>query len=152
MKKEKIDIVKKWPEPKSVWDIQIFFTNFINFYQRFIKGFNRIIAPLIAILKRTRSSVASAFRVNDNELVGDRGAVGRSDMLKKLTYSKSWTKSGNSNNSEESKFLTSKAKEILNRLRQVFTKAPILWHFNSECYIQIETNASDYAIGGVLSQ
>ena len=54
--------------------------------------------------------------------------------------------------SEKPKFLTSKAKEAFNRLRQAFTKASILRYFDPECHIQIETNASGYAIRGVLSQ
>ena len=49
---ERIDIVKKLPEPKSVWDIQVFI-GFANFYQHFIKGFSRIAAPLTTILKIT---------------------------------------------------------------------------------------------------
>ena len=37
-------------------------------------------------------------------------------------------------------------------MRQAFTEAPILRHFDPECHIRIETDASGYAIGGVLSQ
>ena len=37
-------------------------------------------------------------------------------------------------------------------LRQAFIKVPILHHFDPECHIQIETDASGYAIGGVLSK
>ena len=37
-------------------------------------------------------------------------------------------------------------------MKQAFTEAPILQHFDPECHIRIETNASGYAIGGVLSQ
>ena len=53
---------------------------------------------------------------------------------------------GNSN------FLTPEAKLAFSRLRQAFTKAPILHHFDPERYIRIETDASGYAIGGILSQ
>ena len=53
---------------------------------------------------------------------------------------------------EEPKFLTSNAKKTFNRLKQAFTKAPILQHFDPECHIRIETDASGYAIGRVLSQ
>ena len=38
------------------------------------------------------------------------------------------------------------------KLRQVFIKALIFYHFNPECDIRIEMDASSYAIGGVLSQ
>ena len=37
-------------------------------------------------------------------------------------------------------------------MRQAFLKAPILHHFDPERHIRIETDASGYAIGGVLSQ
>ena len=67
-----------------------------------------------------------------------------------MAKSKSQMKSDN--NLEEPKFLISKAKEAFNCLRQAFTKAPILHHFDLECHVWIETNASGYIIGGVLSQ
>ena len=134
MEEERIDAVKKWPEPQSVRDIQVFI-GFANFYRRFIKGFSRIAAPLTAMLKTTGSSVTSASRVD--EVVGGGGTVGRSDASKKSAKSKSRPKSGhlgNSNNSEERKFLTSDAKKAFNHLRQAFT------------------DVSGYVIGGVLSQ
>ena len=52
----------------------------------------------------------------------------------------------------EPTFLTPDAREAFNQLKQAFTKAPILWHFDPECHIRIETNASGYAIREVLSQ
>ena len=147
MEEERIDAVKKWPEPQSIQDIQVFFS-FANFYQRFIKGFSRIAALLTAILKTIESSVALASRVDDDEVVSNGGA-GRSNTSKKLAKSKR-TKSVH--NLEESKFLTFEAKDAFNRLRQAFTKAPILQYFDPKCHIWIEFNASSYAIGRVLSQ
>ena len=95
------------------------------------------------MLKTIGSSVASAFKVDDDGVVDDRGAVdgdvvGRSDALKKSAKSKSQTKSGhlsNSNDLEEPKFLTSNARKAFNRLRQAFTKALILRYFDLECHI-----------------
>ena len=52
----------------------------------------------------------------------------------------------------ESGFLTSRARKAFTKLRQAFIKAPILHHFDPERHIRIETDASGYAIGGVLSQ
>ena len=49
-------------------------------------------------------------------------------------------------------FLTPRAKLTFTKLRQAFLKALIFYHFNPECYIWIEIDASGYAIGGVLSQ
>ena len=52
----------------------------------------------------------------------------------------------------EPTFLTLDAKEAFNQLRQMFTKALSLRHFDLECHIRIKNDASGYAIEGVLSQ
>ena len=49
-------------------------------------------------------------------------------------------------------FLTPKAKLPFLQLKEAFTEAPIFYHFDPGRYIRIETDASDYAIGGILSQ
>ena len=51
-----------------------------------------------------------------------------------------------------SSFLTPEAKLAFSRLRQAFTKVPILHYFDPKCYIRIKTDTSGYAIGGILSQ
>ena len=50
------------------------------------------------------------------------------------------------------KFVNPEAKLAFLQLRQAFTEAPILYHFDPECYIRIETDASNYAIDDILSQ
>ena len=69
---------------------------------------------------------------------------------------KKLSKNGNSTNfdatKDKSKFLTPNAMTASNRLRLVFTEASILWHFDAECYIRIETDVLGYAIGVILSQ
>ena len=87
----------------------------------------------------------------------------RKSRSKKMSKSQNSAKSGkklskngnltNFNVTEDRpKFLTSDAKTTFNRLQLVFTKAPILWHFDLECHIWIETDALGYAIDSVLSQ
>ena len=49
-------------------------------------------------------------------------------------------------------FLTPGAKLAFTKLRQAFFKTLILYHFDPEYHIRIETDVSGYAIGGVLSQ
>ena len=49
-------------------------------------------------------------------------------------------------------YLTIEARLAFTKLRKMFFKAPILRHFDPEWHIQIKTDASGYAIGGVLSQ
>ncbi len=48
--------------------------------------------------------------------------------------------------------LTSKARQAFTKLRQEFIEAPILNHFDLERHIQIKTDVSGYAIGGILNQ
>ena len=50
-----------------------------------------------------------------------------------------------------SNYLTPDARKAFDQLRQTFTKALILQHFDPEQYIQVETDASGHVIGGVLS-
>lgn len=48
-------------------------------------------------------------------------------------------------------FLTLDAKLISLQLRQVFTKAPIFYYFNSKHYISIKTNTFGYTIDIIFS-
>ena len=64
-------------------DLQQVFIGFANFYRHFIQGFSRIAILLTAMLKTTRSSVVSAFRVDDNEVSGsDAGAESGGSIVK----------------------------------------------------------------------
>ena len=75
MEAKKIKVVKDWPKPKSVCNIQIFL-NFANFYQQFIQDFTKVAVPLIAMVKTIKSpdklvlsknnSSRSAFSKNEN--------------------------------------------------------------------------------------
>ena len=68
---------------------------------------------------------------------------------------KKWSKSENSFNFDAtkigSKFLTPNIRMTFNHLYLVFTKTPILWHFDLKYHIWIEINILGYAIGGVLN-
>ena len=50
------------------------------------------------------------------------------------------------------RYLIPDAKQAFTQLRQAFTKAPVLRYFDPKCHLRIETDASGYAIGGLLSQ
>ena len=53
----------------------------------------------------------------------------------------------NSRNMEAgSGFLTPKTRITFIKVRQAFVEVPILYYFDPECHIWIETNASRYAI------
>ena len=137
-------------------------------------------APLTLMLKTTVSSKRSTLErlgVDDGEVDGfsvsrnvvehakKSGKLFKSGKSKSEKMSKSRNsaksgkmllKSGNSTNFDTTedgpKFLTPNARTAFNRLRLTFTEAPILWHFDPECHIRIETDALGYTIGGVLSQ
>ena len=152
MEEERIEAVRNWLELKSVRDIQVFI-GFANFYRRFIRGFSRIAAPLTSMLKTTGSSDLATRELGADEVVGGGGKANDRNLSKfkksKNAKSRIQTHIGATG---EPIFLTSSAREAFNQLKQAFTKAPILRHFDPECHIQIEIDASGYAIGGVLSQ
>ena len=116
MKAKKIEIVRKWPKPKSIRDIEVFL-GFANFYCRFIKGFNKIAALLTSMLKTTMSSqvlaaneVLGAKVLAANEVGSDGGGDdGLSDGLKcvkpktRRSESQKLSKSGNSKGKKSAK-------------------------------------------------
>ena len=169
---ERIEVVKQWPKPQSVRDIQVFL-GFANFYRRFIQGFSRIAAPLTSMLKTSGSTEPSTRPGEGVVGVGGDSRAGRDGIdgsgmddvevdggeVEVDEVGKKGRKTSKSKNSSKSKkavgpsdFLTPGAKLAFTKLRQAFLKAPILHHFDPERHIRIETDVSDYAIGRVLSQ
>ena len=75
---------------------------------------------------------------------------------KKSTKSKNLIKSKKLSKSKKTvellDFLIPKARLAFTKLKQVFVKALIFYHFDSEYYIQVETDVPGYAIVGVFSQ
>ena len=65
MEAKRIEVVKNWPKPKSVRNIQVFL-GFANFYRRFIQSFSKIAAPLTWMLKTIGLPDKSAPSKNDN--------------------------------------------------------------------------------------
>ena len=81
----------------------------------------------------------------DNERRVDSDEVGDDEVGTKVQKSSKSKKT-------ESGFLTLGARKAFTKLRQAFIIAPILQHFELKCYIWVKTDASGYAISGVLSQ
>ena len=77
MEAERIQVVKDWPELKSVRNIQVFL-GFANFYQQFIQGFSKIATPLTSMLKTTGSPNKPAPSKND----GSKSASNRNNDSK----------------------------------------------------------------------
>ena len=115
------------------------------------------------MLKKTGLSNKSApiiIRTNVNKIVNGRLEFYLPKSKKmKMTKSKNLAKLKNltnllkiiSINIGTIGFLISKARIAFTQLRQAFIKVLILQYFDLKCHIWIETNASDYIIGGVLS-
>ena len=144
IEEEKINAIKAWPEPKWVRDIQVFI-GFTNFYRRFIQGLSKITAPLTSMLKMSLQSAGTlpVTVVDDSEIVRSSGRNKRKSAKSNFTKPM--------RGAEEPSFLTLNARHAFTQLKQTFTKALIFRHFDLEQHIQIKTDASGYAIGGVLS-
>ena len=140
------------------------FLGFANFYRRFIQGFSGIAASLTLMLKtveprKGRDGVGGDSRTGRNGIDGsgmddvevDGGEV-EVDEFGKKSRKTSKSKKSSKSKTVGSDFFTPKAKLAFTELRQAFLKAPILYHFNPGRHIRIETDASSYAIVGVLSQ
>ena len=148
MEENQIEGMKNWLEPKSMRDIQVFL-GFANFYRGFIQSFSKIAGPLTLMLRTssaTRSSKNSLSSLDVAEV--DEVGVGGGGDCEDETVGRSPSKNSNG----ATGYLTPDARRAFTQLRQAFTKAPILQHFDPECHIWIETDASGYAIGAMLSQ
>ena len=128
MKEEKINTIKAWLELKLVWDIQVFI-GFANFYRCFIQNFSKIATPLTLMLKASSQpvSILLATSVDNSEVIDSSGENDR--KLAKSNFTKPMYRV------EESSFLTPNARQTFTKLRQAFTKAPILNHFVPDCHI-----------------
>ena len=145
MEDEKIEAVRNWPEPKSVRDIQVFL-GFANFYWCFIKGFNKIAGPLKLMLEIIRLAGNLSLSVAENaEIDSIGGGDCNNKMVERLPLI-------SKNLNGATGYLTPNTKWAFTQLRQTFTKATILQHFDPECHIRIEIDASGYAISEILSQ
>ena len=146
---ERVEIVKNWPKPKSVRDIQVFL-NFPNFYSCFIQGFSRIAALLTSMLRMSsapKSAMQKLMDLIDEFGGGDHGenkarktsastkGPTRADYLSFDYVSHAVSNFVSTSAKNVSNYLTSDAKKALDQLYQAFTKASILQHFDPEQYI-----------------
>ena len=129
------------------------FIIFVNFYRCFIQGFSRIAATLTFMLKTTglfEDLAPKTFMTDNNEVVGGGGDGRANEMVRNL--SKKLTCVPNIRATGKSNFLILDAKKAFNHLQLAFIGALILWYFDLEIYIRIQTDASGHAIGRGLSQ
>ena len=129
MEDKRIKTVKKWREPKSMRDIQVFL-EFANFYWRFLYGFSKIARPLTLML-RMSFTIRSAKNLSQINVAEDAevGVGGGGDCDKK-TVERSLSK-----NLIRAGYLTSNTKKAFNHFWHAFTKALIFQHFDPEHHI-----------------
>ncbi len=132
-------------EPQSVRDIQVFL-GFANFYRRFIRNFSRIAAPLTSMLRTTSDDdlgvQASGNEENQDATAGAGGAGGGGvgGSIKNLSTIAKSTKSKKSDLPKARVPGQFRNGFSYPRRQKAFTEAPILRHFDLECYIQIALN------------
>lgn len=130
--------VKTWPESLLVRDIPVFL-GFANFDQRFIQGLNSILASLSSMFKTISAGTLSSTNIRkcieiNNSGLGDSDQVGDvGGNLSKFNPSGTY-------------FFTPESSIVFIYLRKTFIKAPIFNYFDWKHYIQIETDASVFAI------
>ena len=96
MEDKRIKVVKQWPKPKLVKDIQVFL-RFANFYWQFIQGINCITAPPTLILKIIKNTgfVANPketkSEADGNNIVGN-SMVGGGKATNQINFTKNKTK------------------------------------------------------------
>ena len=132
------------------------FIGFVNFYQRFIRGFSKIVVLSISLLKTTGSSNLGlkVFKADDNEVVGGGGDRANKTIVNlfKNNKSRNLIHMPNIGATRKHNFLTSDIKKALNHLWLAFIKALILQYFDLESHIRIKTKVSSYTIDRVLNQ
>ena len=133
MEKSRIETIKAWPEPTCIRDIQMFL-GFANFYRRFIERYSRICLPLNKLVKgEDVHKKGPRFR---NLRLRSKSPPGRRPMPKRPTQFE----------------FTQEARDAFNELKEVFTTAPVLRHFNPALKIRVEPDASGRAVAAILTQ
>jgi hypothetical protein len=51
MDPDKVEVIKNWPSPKSIFEVRSFH-GLASLYRKFIRNFNGISAPMIDIVKK----------------------------------------------------------------------------------------------------
>ncbi len=114
-----------------------------------------IVTSLILMLKTTLSASArlgytrlDKSGLSSNDISGrgikNLSTVEKLAKSKKLDFAK--VKSSGAD------FLTFRAKKVFIDIQKAFIKTPIFRHFDQECHIHIETDASEYVISEIFSQ
>ena len=138
MEQDQITTIDDWPEPRSIQEI-LMFVGFANFYWQFIKGYSHITLPLSELThqekKKEGETILQTKRQHSPSLKSKREAKHEQGVFLDKEFQ-----------------LPPKAREAFKQLKAAFMKAPLLQHFNPELHIRVETDASGFAISGIISQ
>jgi hypothetical protein len=127
MSPEKVQTIEVWAPPRSVKHVPQFL-GFANFSCRFIEGFSKVARPLTELTKKE----------------------------KHVQNAKNATNAKNAKNGKNGRYAdfvwTDECQQSFDRPKSLFIEAPILVHCHPERSTVVETDASDFAPGAVLSQ
>ena len=126
----RVQTIREWPEPKRFRDIQVFL-GFANFYRRFIFNYSEVVRPLVNHMVSASSP--------DTSQAGSKKKTTRQNQKGPTKWYKPWT-------------YPDDVREAFLALRELFTKAPVLQHFDPRKSVMLLTDASEFAMAGIVLQ
>jgi hypothetical protein len=157
MSPEKVQTIKDWAPPRSVKHVQQFL-GFANFYRRFIEGFSKVARPLTELTKKEKhvQNAKNAKNVQNAQNVQNAKNAKNAQNVQNAKNAKNAQNAQNAKNAKNERnadfVWTEECQQAFDRLKALFIEAPILVHFHPEKPTVVETDASDFALGAVLSQ
>ena len=122
---DRISTIEDWSTPKSSRDVQVLL-GFTNFYRKFIRKYAKVTIPLTELLKKADKT---------GEPPKGRPRCQKSENCGKGRWEWTW-----------------QAELAFRKLKRTFTEARILQHFDPAKPIILQTDASGFAIAGILNQ
>lgn len=133
MQRERVETVLDWPTPQSVRDVQVFI-GFTNFYRRFIYRYSVLTAPITDLLKGIDTTKRGRGKKNGRP----KGPASASKAApRRLPRDFRWT---------------AEADAAFQRVKEAFLNDSLLRHFDPHRETRLETDASNFAAGAVLTQ
>ena len=130
----RVQTIKQWPEPSEYKDIQVFL-GFANFYRRFVYNYSAIVRPLVDHMTAAQKPPEDHQRA-DADRAKSKAAKSRKGPTK-------WYLPWSWPAEVQAAFLS---------IREKFTAAPVLQHFDPVKPIMVLTDASDFAMAAILLQ
>jgi transposase InsO family protein len=135
---DKIAAVVNFPAPKTIKELRRFI-GMCGWYRRFIGNFATLIAPMSELLKTKKASVKTKLDQTSN-------------IEDSVPFQQTSKPVANTIKSNQKFIWTKEADMAFIRAKEVLISAPVLVNPDYEKPFIIHADASDYGIGGVLSQ